>query len=108
MLSFFPRGVLDEILNLIESVSEGFPSYSYSNLSRTLIASSMVREQAIFKWRNLSSLLSNQSDITFKIPFTVPKFPCSHIGELFQTEQPACVRACVLCLKGMVKEEGKY
>ena len=26
--SFFPRGVLDEILNLIESVSEGFPSYS--------------------------------------------------------------------------------
>ena len=29
MLSFFPRGVLDEILNLIESVSEGFPSYFY-------------------------------------------------------------------------------
>ena len=28
MLSVFPRGVLDEILNLIESVSEGFPSYS--------------------------------------------------------------------------------
>ena len=31
MLSFFPRGVLDEILNLIESVSEGFPSYSSLN-----------------------------------------------------------------------------
>ena len=29
MLSFSPRGVLDEILNLIESVSEGFPSYFY-------------------------------------------------------------------------------
>ena len=29
MLSFLPRGVLDEILNLIESVSWGFPSYSY-------------------------------------------------------------------------------
>ena len=28
-MSFFPRGVWDEILNLIESVSEGFPSYSY-------------------------------------------------------------------------------
>ena len=28
MLSFFPRGVLDEILNLTESVSGGFPSYS--------------------------------------------------------------------------------
>ena len=29
MLSFFPRGVLDEILNLIESVSGDFPSYSF-------------------------------------------------------------------------------
>ena len=28
MLSFFPREVLDEILKLIESVSEGFPAYS--------------------------------------------------------------------------------
>ena len=30
VLSFFPRDVLDEILNLIESVSEDFPSYSCS------------------------------------------------------------------------------
>ena len=30
VLSFFPRDVLDEILNLIESVSEDFPSYSYN------------------------------------------------------------------------------
>ena len=28
VLSFFPRDVLDEILNLIGSVSEGFPTYS--------------------------------------------------------------------------------
>ena len=28
MLSFFLQDVLDEILNLIESVSEGFPTYS--------------------------------------------------------------------------------
>ena len=34
MLSFFPRGVLDEILNLIESVSEGFPSYSSRDISK--------------------------------------------------------------------------
>ena len=27
VLSFFPRGVLNEILNLVDSVSEGFPSY---------------------------------------------------------------------------------
>ena len=30
MLSFFPRDVLDESLDLIESVSEGFPTYSYN------------------------------------------------------------------------------
>ena len=29
VLSFFPRGVLDEILDLIESVSEGFPTYLF-------------------------------------------------------------------------------
>ena len=29
MLSFSPRDVLDEILNLIESLSEGFPIYSF-------------------------------------------------------------------------------
>ena len=29
VLSFFPRDVLDEILNFIESVSEDFPSYFY-------------------------------------------------------------------------------
>ena len=29
VLSFFPLDVLDEILNFIESVSEGFPSYSF-------------------------------------------------------------------------------
>ena len=27
MLSFFPRDVMDEILDLIESASEGFPTY---------------------------------------------------------------------------------
>ena len=35
MLSFSPRDVLDEILNLIESVSEGFPTYFYNTLMRT-------------------------------------------------------------------------
>ena len=29
---FFPRDVLDEILNLIESVSEGFATYSFKFL----------------------------------------------------------------------------
>ena len=33
VLSFFPRDVLDEILNLIELVSEDFPSYSCYSVS---------------------------------------------------------------------------
>ena len=36
VLSFFPRDVLDEILNLIESVSEDFPSYSCNRISYTV------------------------------------------------------------------------
>ena len=32
VLSFFPLDVLDEIWDLIESVSEGFPTYSYFNI----------------------------------------------------------------------------
>ena len=32
VLSFFPLDVLDEIWDLIESVSEGFLTYSYSSL----------------------------------------------------------------------------
>ena len=37
MLSFFQRGVLDEILNLIESVSEEFPSYPCNCVSLSVI-----------------------------------------------------------------------
>ena len=35
MLFFFPQGVFNETLNLIESVSEGFPSYSL--MKKTLL-----------------------------------------------------------------------
>ena len=37
VLSFFPRDVLDEILNLIESVSEDFPSYSYMSVCKIAV-----------------------------------------------------------------------
>ena len=41
---FFPRGVLDEILNLIESVSEGFPSYSdYPNIRQLMLVEEFKR-----------------------------------------------------------------
>ena len=49
MLFFFPRGVLDEILNLIESVSEGFPSYfyMYSVLKHKVNRTAIMRNQSI-------------------------------------------------------------
>ena len=50
VLSFFPRDVLDEILNLIESVSEDFPSYSLllsvGSDNRTLFPTSNLRDLA--------------------------------------------------------------
>ena len=40
LMSFFPRSVLDEIfLNLIESVSEGFPSYFPKYFQRDILKS---------------------------------------------------------------------
>ena len=43
MLSFFPRDVLDEILDLIESVSEGFPIYSSICPAQIKIKLSMLK-----------------------------------------------------------------
>ena len=63
VLSFFPRDVLDEILNLIESVSEDFPSYSYHlNKSDTILNlknnASQLSCPYIFKIYIFSFLLS--------------------------------------------------
>ena len=47
VLSFFPRDVLDEILNLIESVSEDFPSYfslAYYGVSNRIFETTRVVE----------------------------------------------------------------
>ena len=38
MLSFFPRDVLDEIFDLIESVNEGFPTYSFISILALVIS----------------------------------------------------------------------
>ena len=38
LLSFFPRDVLGEILDLIESVSEGFPTYSCRTKAKVTVA----------------------------------------------------------------------
>ena len=53
VLSFFPRDVLDEILNLIESVSEDFPSYSFKiNMSTSNS-----------KYKNVNSMFSKSAEV---------------------------------------------
>ena len=37
MLSFFPLDVFDEIWDLVGSVSEGFPSYSFNPMFQWLV-----------------------------------------------------------------------
>ena len=44
VLSFFPRDVLDEILNLIESVSEDFPSYSWPEHRSLYLSQNTVKK----------------------------------------------------------------
>ena len=67
VLSFFPRDVLDEILNLIESVSEDFPSYFRIP---TIRAWSVLRENNPLCYLNVTHpsvmfLLSRQVDSHF-------------------------------------------
>ena len=67
MLSFFPRGVLDEILNLIESVSEGFPSYFWLTLAKNEFAFCCEGFRYIIldsKYRTILSLVVTCCDAT--------------------------------------------
>ena len=63
MLSFFPRDVLDEILNLIESVSEGFPSYSdLSGIDRvTITQGTLLNLTPVIPVRPVYARLSQKS-----------------------------------------------
>ena len=60
MLSFFLRGVLDEILNLIESVSEGFPSYSFKGSVSDKFSVFQTMLQIVLHWHCLEIYLKKQ------------------------------------------------
>ena len=57
MLSFFPRGVLDEILNLIESVSVGFPTYNSQPLPATNLCCAVENKLLVVIWSTIVSLI---------------------------------------------------
>ena len=66
MLPLFPRGVLDETLNLIESVSEGFPSYfwyrrnaNFNNFENINVSSAFHVNKPSVKM-NVSSVIPNK------------------------------------------------
>ena len=66
VLSFFPRDVLDEILNLIESVSEDFPSYS-SILPNIIFVKSITHSHRRYCYDKYS--ISTWCSINFLDPF---------------------------------------
>ena len=67
VLSFFPRDVLDEILNLIGSVFEGFPSYSYRSDKDTGPSDLFLNLHRLIKMeRKFSGTDSIQSKISSK------------------------------------------
>ena len=74
MLSFFSRGVLDEMLNLIESVSEGFPSYSLVcrgyllfEVNTKYISSNVLKISVISRVRSEISDIFNIRDQEFLV-----------------------------------------
>ena len=77
VLFFFLRGVFDEILNLIESVSEGFPSYFFQLSSRShprhLMGKSTAQKDTIIDITSDSQVNSNfpyrwsRASLTFKV-----------------------------------------
>ena len=69
MLFFFPRGVLGEILNLIESVSGGFPSY-FSNAVYCINAA--IKRQFSF-FRMIPNINISLVKFGFKMDFSFLK-----------------------------------
>ena len=71
MLSCFPREVLDEILNLIESVSEDFPTYFYHRQLIELVSNIQVNKRAMIRnqYKFHIPFDSGINTIKFHIPF---------------------------------------
>ena len=67
MLSFFPRDVLDEIWALIESVSEGFPTYS------------SILEERCFQGKKTGSIINFVSTCKWLTEREMPPFTLTHV-----------------------------
>ena len=73
VLSFFPRDVLDEILNLIESVSEDFPSYSLLTHAHGLMRRRLLPDVCSYcVSRNASASLARRGLTFLSLVFLQP------------------------------------
>ena len=89
MPSFFPRDVLDEILSLIESVSEDFPTYSLENLSFDF---TVIINLDAFNWGTLHFSLCTKY-------FLLSKFYTELVDYLLlQADNPRCNPYPCICL----------
>ena len=80
VLSFFPQDVLDEILNLIGSVSEGFPSYSCPQVGVLGLGPSIIREDmsqgAHLGCSHQGATLPFVTDHEIELPLVYDQPPC--------------------------------
>ena len=77
----FPRDILDEIWDLIESVSEGFSTYNYKYEKNQLCKDKLLD-------RNLNLL---------KVANLKPKFQFSHFQDFCDDTTSSCISKQLLC-----------
>ena len=93
MLFFVPRGVLDEILNLIESVSEGFPSYFFNTkpFFQEKLHAIMISYLLSVHCQELSSIPNGLYNLTTDSTSTYASYSC---GVKYYINGPS-VRKCL-------------
>ena len=74
MLSFFPRDVLDEILDLIESVLEGFPTYFSQNWGLKGKTLPLIRQIRFCKMLIAADIKGKKSFIFRNCPYSFSKW----------------------------------
>ena len=98
MLSLFPRGVLDEILNLIESVSEGFPSYFSRKMKTSELQSMSIRKE------HKNKTLASFTDYLNPGIVSMDELEAQRQWYLYEETAPHCSNAEV-CLKSDARKQ---
>ena len=95
MLSFFPRDVLDEILNLIESVSEGFPSYSFMFIVFIFLANYVNLFSQIYFFVLKFGIIVSASWMTFPLQPWLSLLSCQYLNSWWPYAYSAAANLCL-------------